>query len=85
MRILAPRYAPAPAPQVHGPSAAAPLPEPLPTPEPPPPPAPFLSPPPPPRPAIEFIERGGGMSIAIDTATGQMASSAQVLMALRNR
>ncbi len=55
------------------------------TPPAPPPPAPFLSPPPPPRPAIEFIERGGGMSIAIDTATGQMASSAQVLMALRNR
>ncbi len=51
-------------------------------PPPPPPPAPFLSPPPPPRPAIEFIERGGGMSIAIDTATGQMATSAQVMAAL---
>ncbi len=53
-----------------------------PPPPPPPPPAPFLSPPPPPRPAIEFIERGGGMSIAIDTATGQMATSAQVMAAL---
>ena len=39
-------------------------------------------PPPPPRPAVEFIDRGGGMSIAIDTATGQMASSAQVMAAL---
>ena len=48
----------------------------------PPPPAPYLSPPPPPRPLVEFIDRGGGMSIAIDTRTGQMADSATALAAL---
>ena len=37
---------------------------------------------PPPAPSVEFVQERGGMSIAIDTATGQMASSAAVLAAL---
>ncbi len=48
-----------------------------------PPPAPLLSPPPPPpRPLVEFINERAGMSIAIDTRTGQMADSATVMAAL---
>ena len=39
-------------------------------------------PPPPPRPLVEFIQERAGMSIAIDTRTGQMADSATVMAAL---
>ena len=42
-------------------------------------------PPPPPRPLVEFIQERAGMSIAIDTRTGQMADSATVMAALTKR
>ena len=42
-------------------------------------------PPPPPRPIVEFIQERAGMSIAIDTRTGQMADSATVMAALTKR
>lgn len=48
-------------------------------------PLPGVRPPPlPPAPSVEFVQERGGMSIGIDTATGQMASSAAVLAALRS-